>query len=98
MLGPMQNPNYKEYAGNIHDSGRHLLQLINEILDLSRIEAGRYELHEEPVALADVVEDCQRLLQLRAESKGLHVVERVRARACRSSGPTSAPCARSAST
>ena len=58
LLGPMQNENYKEYAGNIHDSGRHLLQLINEILDLSRIEAGRYELHEEPVRLTDIVEDC----------------------------------------
>jgi two-component system cell cycle sensor histidine kinase PleC len=74
LLGPMQNANYKEYAANIHDSGRHLLQLINEILDLSRIEAGRYELHEEPVRLSDVVEDCLRLLQLRAESKGLQVV------------------------
>ena len=74
LLGPMQNENYKEYAGNIHDSGRHLLQLINEILDLSRIEAGRYELHEEPVRLADIVEDCRRLLALRAESKGLQMV------------------------
>jgi len=73
LLGPMPNDNYKEYSGNIHESGRHLLQLINEILDLSRIEAGRYELHEEPVRLTDVVEDCLRLLNLRAESKGLHV-------------------------
>jgi two-component system cell cycle sensor histidine kinase PleC len=73
LLGQMQNDSYKEYAGNIHDSGRHLLQLINEILDLSRIEAGRYELHEEPVRLTDVVEDCLRLLHLRAQSKGLHV-------------------------
>jgi two-component system, cell cycle sensor histidine kinase PleC len=73
LLGPMQNENYKAYAANIHDSGRHLLQLINEILDLSRIEAGRYELHEEPVRLADVVEDCLRLLQLRADAKGLQV-------------------------
>jgi two-component system cell cycle sensor histidine kinase PleC len=73
LLGPVQNENYKEYCGNIHDSGRHLLQLINEILDLSRIEAGRYELHEEPVRLTDVVQDCVRLLNLRAESKGLHV-------------------------
>jgi two-component system, cell cycle sensor histidine kinase PleC len=73
LLGRMQNDNYKEYAGNIHDSGRHLLQLINEILDLSRIEAGRYELHEEPVRLTEVVEDCLRLLHLRAQSKGLHV-------------------------
>jgi two-component system cell cycle sensor histidine kinase PleC len=73
LLGSMQNDSYKEYAGNIHESGRHLLQLINEILDLSRIEAGRYELHEEPVHLTDVIEDCVRLLHLRAESKALHV-------------------------
>ena len=78
LLGPMQNESYLEYAGNIHDSGRHLLQLINEILDLSRIEAGRYELHEEPIRLSDIVEDCHRLLALRAESKGLQVVAGVR--------------------
>ena len=73
ILGPMQNRSYHEYAGNIHDSGRHLLHLINEILDLSRIEAGRYELHEEPVRLTDIAEDCERLLKLRAESKGLQL-------------------------
>jgi two-component system cell cycle sensor histidine kinase PleC len=73
LLGPMQNKSHLEYAGNIHESGRHLLQLINEILDLSRIEAGRYELHEEPIRLSDIVEDCHRLLALRAESKGLVV-------------------------
>ncbi len=74
ILGPMQNDTYKDYATNIHDSGRHLLHLINEILDLSRIEAGRYELHEEPARLLDIVEDCHRLLKLRAESKGLKLV------------------------
>ncbi|HWB44828.1 MAG TPA: ATP-binding protein [Hyphomicrobiaceae bacterium] len=73
LLGPMQNASYKDYAGNIHESGRHLLQLINEILDLSRIEAGRYELNQESLRLCDVLEDCLRLLHLRAESKGLHV-------------------------
>jgi two-component system cell cycle sensor histidine kinase PleC len=73
LLGPIHNGSYREYAANIHDSGRHLLQLINEILDLSRIEAGRYELNEEPVRLAGVVEDCLRLLNLRVESKGLNV-------------------------
>jgi two-component system cell cycle sensor histidine kinase PleC len=73
MLGPMQNDSYRAYAANIHDSGRHLLQLINEILDLSRIEAGRYELNEEAVRLSEIVADCQRLLHLRAESKGLQV-------------------------
>jgi two-component system cell cycle sensor histidine kinase PleC len=73
FLGPIRNGSYKEYAANIHDSGRHLLQLINEVLDLSRIEAGRYDLHETPVSLAGVAEDCLRLLNLRAESKGLQV-------------------------
>ena len=75
ILGPHSNPTYKEYAGDIHQSGQHLLNLINEILDISRIEAGRYELNEGPVTLADVVEDCHRLMRLRAENKGLKIIE-----------------------
>lgn len=75
ILGPHENPTYKEYAGDIHKSGQHLLNLINEVLDISRIEAGRYELHEAPLALANVAEDCHRLMRLRAESKGLKIVE-----------------------
>jgi len=82
MLGPMENPKYTEYAGNILESGRHLLHLINEILDLTRIESGRYELHEEPVRLADITDECHRLLKLRAEGKGIDVVEE---------GPTDLP-------
>ena len=69
LLGPLNNANYKDYAGTIHDSGRHLLNLINEILDLSRIEAGKYELNEEPVELAEIAGDCWRLLKLRADGK-----------------------------
>jgi two-component system cell cycle sensor histidine kinase PleC len=75
VMGPLPNATYREYANNIFESGRHLLHLINEILDLSRIEAGRYELHEEPVRLVDVAEDCHRLLKLKAQSKGLDLVE-----------------------
>jgi two-component system, cell cycle sensor histidine kinase PleC len=75
ILGAHDNPVYKEYANDIHQSGQHLLNLINEILDISRIEAGRYELHEAPVTLANVVEDCQRLMRLRSETKGLRIVE-----------------------
>lgn len=73
ILGPHSVPTYREYASDIHQSGEHLLNLINEILDLSRIEAGRYELNEEPIALTDIAEDSQRLLKLRAEKKGLTV-------------------------
>ncbi|HXG78473.1 MAG TPA: ATP-binding protein [Methyloceanibacter sp.] len=75
ILGPHSNPTYKEYANDIHQSGQHLLNLISEILDISRIEAGRYELREAPVDLAGVVEDCHRLMRLRAENKGLKIVE-----------------------
>jgi two-component system cell cycle sensor histidine kinase PleC len=73
VMGPLGTPVYKEYSGNIHDSGRHLLNLINEILDLSRIEAGRYQLAEERLRLVDVADDCHRLLKLRAEAKGLTI-------------------------
>jgi two-component system cell cycle sensor histidine kinase PleC len=75
VFGPHAVPTYKEYAGDIHNSGVHLLNLINEILDLSRIEAGRYELNEEAVDLALVVADCHRLLQLRAHNRGISIHE-----------------------
>ena len=75
ILGTHENPVYKEYANDIHQSGQHLLNLINEILDISRIESGRYELHEAPLTLAAVAEDCQRLMRLRSETKGLRIVE-----------------------
>ena len=75
VFGPHAVPTYKEYAGDIHNSGVHLLNLINEILDLSRIEAGRYELNEEAVDLALVVADCHRLLQLRGRNRGISIHE-----------------------
>src|SRR5262249_22999185 len=66
---------YKEYSADIHNSGVHLLNLINEILDLSRMEAGRYELNEEAVSLVNVVADCHHLLKLRASSRRLTIHE-----------------------
>ncbi len=71
LLGPHNVPQYKEYAGDIHRSGQHLLNLINELLDLSRIEAGKYELNEEAVSLVDIAEDCRRMMEIRAKSKGI---------------------------
>jgi two-component system, cell cycle sensor histidine kinase PleC len=74
LLGPHQVPQYKEYAGDIHSSGQHLLNLINELLDLSRIEAGKYDLNEEVVSLVDIAEDCRRMMELRAKAKGIELV------------------------
>ncbi len=71
LFGKHGVPAYRDYANDIHGSGQHLLALINEILDLSRVEAGRYELREESVSLGHVVEDCVRLLQLRAKNRGI---------------------------
>jgi two-component system, cell cycle sensor histidine kinase PleC len=75
VFGPHAVAAYKDYSNDIHNSGQHLLNLINEILDLSRIEAGRYELSEEPVSLTHVVEDCHHLLTLRAKNRGITVHE-----------------------
>jgi two-component system cell cycle sensor histidine kinase PleC len=75
IFGAHAVPVYKEYSADIHNSGVHLLNLINEILDLSRIEAGRYELNEEAVALVNVVGDCHHLMKLRASSRGITIHE-----------------------
>jgi two-component system cell cycle sensor histidine kinase PleC len=77
LFGEHHVPAYREYANDIHSSGQHLLMLINEILDLSRVEAGRYELREEAVTLAYVVEECSHLLSLRAKKRGLAVSEAI---------------------
>ncbi len=66
---------YKDYSSDIHSSGQHLLMLINEILDLSRVEAGRYELKEESVSLPGVVEECRHLLSMRAKSRAIAIDE-----------------------
>ena len=75
VLGPLANANYKDYASDIHRSGEHLLNLINEILDLSRIEAGRYELSEDALSLAELAEDCMGMIELKARSKEIALKE-----------------------
>jgi two-component system, cell cycle sensor histidine kinase PleC len=75
IFGPHQVAAYKDYCSDIHNSGVHLLGLINEILDLSRVEAGRYELNEEAVSLVHIVGECAHLLQMRARNRGLVIHE-----------------------
>jgi two-component system cell cycle sensor histidine kinase PleC len=68
MLG---TPKYQDYAKNIYDSGNMLLSLINDILDLSKIEAGKMELHPEPIAVADVIDSAMILMRERAKNGGV---------------------------
>jgi two-component system cell cycle sensor histidine kinase PleC len=73
LFGPHGVSEYKDYSNDIHRSGQHLLMLINEILDLSRVEAGRYDLKEEAVSLGAIARDCEHLLSLRAQGRKLSV-------------------------
>jgi signal transduction histidine kinase len=67
MFGQLGSSHYKEYASDIHASGEHLLGIINDILDLAKIEAGQVELQEERFDLLSIVEPCIRLMRERAE-------------------------------
>jgi two-component system cell cycle sensor histidine kinase PleC len=71
MFGALGDKRYKGYSQDIHSSGQHLLALINDILDMSKIEAGKMNLKFEPMHLEDVAEDAVRLIRNRAEAAGL---------------------------
>jgi two-component system cell cycle sensor histidine kinase PleC len=71
IMGPMENRLYKEYAGNIHQSGSHLLHLINEILDLSRIEAGRFVVRAEEINVPEAIRTAHAMFELRAATMGI---------------------------
>lgn len=73
MLGPIGQPRYREYANDIHGAGRHLLALINDILDLSKAAAGKFELACEEIAPADIVAECLRLTRGKAHEGSLRL-------------------------
>jgi signal transduction histidine kinase len=62
---------FKEYIADIHSSGLHLLALINDLLDIAKIEAGKYRIHEEQVVVAQVVDEAVRLVAATAHQSGL---------------------------
>jgi signal transduction histidine kinase len=73
VLGPVGNPKYLEYAADIRTSGQHLLAIINNVLDLSKVEAGRFELHEEEVQIAAVIAAGLKLVKQQASDSGLAI-------------------------
>src|SRR3546814_17525255 len=77
MFGPLGKAQYRDYAQDIHESGVHLLSIINDILDLSKIEAGKFDLHESQVKLPELIRVCQRLVKDRAAAGKLSLQTRV---------------------
>ncbi|MGH6962113.1 MAG: sensor histidine kinase, partial [Dongiaceae bacterium] len=77
IFGPIVNERYRQYVSDIHDSGEHLLALINDILDLSKAEAGKIELHEEVVDVAGAIGDCIHMLRNRVEESGIELVSKI---------------------
>lgn len=71
VFGALGNAKYVEYMGDIHSSARHLLEIINEVLDMSKIEAGRVDLDEQPVDMYEAIESVMRMMASRAFSGGV---------------------------
>ena len=71
MFGPLGHERYQDYVTDILSSGQHLLSLINDILDMSKIEAGKMQLQPEPLMPAEVIEQCVRIMRARAEEKSI---------------------------
>ena len=76
-FGPPGEGKYREYAHDIHASGEHLLTLVNEILDLSAIEAGKQSLVKEKLSTEEVVKECKRIVENKARSSGIDLVTEV---------------------
>jgi two-component system, cell cycle sensor histidine kinase PleC len=77
MFGPLGSDKYREYCSDIHQSGQYLLDVINDILDMSKIEAGRIRLDPEPLELEPFLNDAMRVVSGRANDKKLTLTARV---------------------
>ena len=75
-FGKLANDRQREYVGLIRQSGAHLLSVVNTMLDMSKIEAGRYELLAEPFVIGEAMEACRAMLDLSAREKGITLTSR----------------------
>jgi signal transduction histidine kinase len=77
IMGPLGDRRYHEYAKDIHDAGSHLLDIIDDILDMSKIEAGHFDLDAQWIDVADLVGETLRLIGARAREGGLTIVREI---------------------
>ena len=74
LFGPIINEKYLEYIIDIHNSSLHLLSIINDVLDMSKIEAGKLELSKEALNIQSVISDVTRMMHERAQSRGIELI------------------------
>jgi signal transduction histidine kinase len=74
LFGPVGDARYVDYVDDIHKSGRHLLAVINDILDLAKAESGKLSLDDRDVDLGSCLSDCVRMCRVRAEARGIDLV------------------------
>jgi len=77
MFGPLGSDRYEEYVSDIHASGAFLLGVINDILDMSKIEAGRVELEREKLDLAPLIDETLQMVSIQAEDKNIAVEQSI---------------------
>ncbi len=77
MFGSLGSEKYDEYAEDIHDSGNFLLGVINDVLDMSKIEAGRFDLNLENVPLHTLLDETLRIIHVQAENAELSVSQKI---------------------
>ena len=75
LFGPLGNQKYSEYASDIYESGNHLLDVINDILDMSKIEAGRVTLVKKHIQLNELMEDSLRIVSPAAQEKNIQFIK-----------------------
>lgn len=77
MFGKFGDPRQKEYVALVRDSGRHLLEVVNSILDVSKIESGAYATNPEPFQFSEAVSMCEQMMSLQAENKAISLTTQV---------------------
>ncbi len=77
LFGPLGSDKYSEYSRDIHDSGAYLLGVINDILDMSKIEAGRFSLEAEPFILNEIIEETIRIISYQSADQNIEIVEKL---------------------